>query len=405
LIPIGGLGTRLYPLTVDTSKPMVRFLNNFLIDFTLSELAYRGINEVFLGVSGFYNYRDVYDHLGERFRVKIDNENKIIKIRYQPNEDSIGNAHSIKIMADYYDISDDVLIIQGDTVASINVSNLYKFHQSNDAFITIVLKEITDPEKLKQFGVAKVDENMKIENFIEKPSNPKELPSRLVNTGIYVLSKDFVKFLRSSEFNEMLKLGKGDFGKDVIPYLISKKYKVMGYVSNGYWFDVGTLDSFMEASYYLLNNIERERLDVETTYKNVYMQGKSKRSKNDHIELIEKIATNKVQFEGKNLVGRHVKIGENVKMLSSVIDNYTVIKGDNEVKNSIIMDRSLIESGAIVERSIIGRHVKIGVNVKIINSHLGNNVIIGDETQIINSSIWPHRTIESKSLISDRKII
>ncbi len=405
MIPVGGLGTRLYPLTVDTSKPMVRFLNNFLIDYTLFELAYRGINEVFLGVSGYYNYRDIYDHLGERFKVKIDGEIKTIKLRYQPNEESIGNAHSVKIMADYYDIYDDVLVFQGDTVASININNIYKFHQSNDAFMTIVLKEIVDPERISQFGVAKVDENMRIESFIEKPSNPSELPSRLVNTGIYLLSEDFVKFLRSPEFNEILKLGKGDFGKDIIPYIISKKYKVMGYVSNSYWFDVGTLESYREASYYLLNNLDKDRLNVETEYRNVYMQGMSKRSKNDHIEIIEKIATNKIMINGKNLIGRHVKIGENVKLLSSIIDNYTVIEDNTEINNSIVMDRSFLKTGSVIKNSILGRHVKIGENVKIINSQLGNNVIVGDDAEIINSSIWPHRSIESKSSVVDKKII
>ncbi|PMP90180.1 MAG: nucleotidyltransferase [Caldisphaera sp.] len=405
LIPVGGLGTRLYPLTVDTSKPMVRFLNNFLIDYILSELAYKGIDEVFLGVSGYYNYRDLFDHLGERFRIKIKNKRKVLRIRYQPNEESIGNAHSIKLMADYFDLNDEMLVVQGDTVSDLDLQNLYKFHESSDAFMTIVLKEIDDMEKLKQYGVAKIDENMNIESFIEKPKSPEEAPSRQVNTGIYLLSEDFIRFIRSSEFNDMIKLGKGDFGKDVIPYLISKKYKVTGFVSKGYWFDVGTLDVYRDAAYYLLNNLPKDRLDVETSYKNVMMQGRSTMSKNLHIELIEKAALKRIAFEGKNLIGRHVKIEDNVVLIDSIIDNYSIIENDNKIVKSIVMDRSYIKKGNLIENSIIGRHTKIGEDVKIVNSYIGNNVIIGDESEIVNSSIWPHRSIESKSQINDKKII
>ncbi|MGC9071095.1 MAG: sugar phosphate nucleotidyltransferase [Acidilobus sp.] len=404
-IPIGGQGTRLYPLTVDTSKPMVRFLNRFVIDFILDELAHQGISEVFLGVSGFYNYRDVYDHLGERFYFRsVDSRRISLKLRYQPNVSSIGNAHSISILADYYDISDSLLVVQGDTVIRLDLGDLMKFHQENDAFMTIVLKPIHNKEALRQLGLAKVRGNGAIEYFVEKPADPEKAPSNLANTGVYLLSEDMVKMLRSDEFKDLIKGRSGDFGRDLIPYVISKGHKVMGFVTNGYWFDIGTLESFVEASFYLLNALPPERLGVATAYHdNIYMQGFSPRSKKDHIDLIERTALKKIELIGPTMIGRHVSIEDGASIANSIVDNYVIISSGSSIRRSIIMDRSIVGNGCTIENSVIGRHVYIGENVTITNSVIGNDVVIGDNTVIDSSLLWPHRAIESNSEIKGKK--
>lgn len=404
-IPIGGLGTRLYPFTVDTSKPMVRFLNRFVIDFILDELALQGVGEVFLGVSGFYNYRDVYDHLGERFSVRSpDGKRLVLKLRYQPNVTSVGNAHSISILADYYDINDDVLVVQGDTVVSLNVGDLAKFHESNGAFMTIALKRVDDRESLRQLGLAKLKDDWSIESFVEKPADPEKAPSNLANTGIYLLSHDMVKFLRSDEFASLVKQGRGDFGRDIIPYLIAKGYKVVGYPLNGYWFDIGTIENFVKASFYLLESLPPERLGVATVYHDtIYMMGFSSRSKKDHLDLVERSAQKRIDLSGRVLIGRHVTVEDGASITDSIIDNYVIVKSGARVTKSIVMDRSIIGDNSTVESSIVGRHVAMGSNVKIINSYIGNDVIIGDNAVIIDSQIWPHRSIESNAEISNRR--
>ncbi|MGC9209807.1 MAG: sugar phosphate nucleotidyltransferase [Acidilobus sp.] len=404
-IPIGGQGTRLYPLTVDTSKPMVRFLNRFVIDFILDELAHQGVNEVFLGVSGFYNYRDVYDHLGERFYFRsLDGRRASLKLRYQPNVNSIGNAHSISILADYYDISDPLLVVQGDTIIRLDLGRLMKFHEDNESYMTIVLKPVHDKESLRQLGLAKMRGDGSIEYFVEKPADPERAPSNLANTGVYLLSEDMVKMLRSDEFKAMVREGRGDFGRDLIPYVISKGHKVMGFVTSSYWFDIGTLESFVEASFYLLTSLPPERLGVATVYHdNVYMQGFSPRSKKDHIDLIERTALKKIEIVGPTLIGRHVSIDDGASIVNSIIDNYVIISSGASIRRSIIMDRSIVGKGAAIENSIIGRHVHIGDNVTIVNSVIGNDVIIGDNAVIEGSLVWPHKTIEANSQIKGRK--
>lgn len=403
-IPIGGLGTRLYPFTVDASKPMVRFLNRFIIDFILNELALQGIDEVFLGVSGFYNYRDLYDHLGERFSVRVENNRKeTLKLRYQPNIPSVGNAHSVAILADYYDINEPLLIVQSDTIVSLDLADLIKQHEKSEASMTIALSEVSDKEYLRQLGVAKLRPDMSIEYFVEKPSDPEKAPSNLANTGVYLLSDDVVKFLRSDEFRNMVSVGKADFGRDVIPYLINKGFKVSGYVLKGYWFDIGSIDAYYKAAFYLLKTLPPQQLGATTVYHDtIYMQGASARSRKDHVELIERAAKGLVTLEGHVLLGRHSSISDNVEISDSIVDNYTVIGRETRISRSIIMDRTIVGSKSAIERSIVGRHVKIGDGVSIRDSYIGNDVMIGDDAVLENAIVWPHRSIESGTRISGR---
>mgnify|MGYP001772634589 CR=1 FL=1 len=404
-IPIGGQGTRLYPLTVDTSKPMVRFLNRFVIDFIMDELAHLGISEVFLGVSGFYNYRDVYDHLGERFYYRSpEGKRYSLKLRYQPNVNTIGNAHSIAVLAEYYDITDLLLIVQGDTIINLDLGKLVKFHESNGAFMTIVLKPIHNKEAMRQLGLAKLRDDESIEYFVEKPADPEKAPSNLANTGVYLLSEDMVKLMRSEDFRNLIKEGRGDFGRDLIPYVISKGYKVYGFITDSYWFDIGTLENYIEASFYMLSTLQPERLGVATVYHdNIYMQGFSPRSKKDHIDLIERCALRKVSITGPALIGRHVYIEDGSTIENSIVDNYVITSRGSTMRRSIVMDRSIIGKDSLVENSVIGRHVYVGDNVKVVNSVIGNDVIVGDNAVIENSLIWPHRSVEANAEIKSKK--
>jgi len=395
-IPVGGLGTRLYPLTVETSKAMVRFLNNFLVNFIMRRLASQGIEEFYLGVSGYFNYKALHDHLGGGFRIRLaPGVSKLARIRYQPNEDSVGNAHSIRILLEYYKVKEPILVVQGDTVADINVRKLYKRHREAGAFMTIALKEIDDVEELKHFGVAVLDEKGFIKGFVEKPKRVEDAPSRLVNTGIYLISEEMVELLLSEEFGKMVEEGKADFGAHVIPKIIGDGRKVAGFLMDGYWFDIGTPERYIEASLYLLKTLKAEELEVATVYKGVRMQGYSPASRALHIDIVERSARGVITFEGDVLLGRHVRIEDNVRIADTIIDNYTIVRSGSTMERSVIMDRSVIGQRSAIRNSIIGRHARIGRNVRIEASYIGDNVVVEDNVTLENCKIWPHRIIKS----------
>lgn len=406
LIPVGGLGTRLYPLTVETSKAMIRFANKFLIDFIIHLLAVEGIEEFYLGVSGYTNYKTLHDHLGSYFKAYIGKGKfKIVRIRYQPNVETIGNAHSVRVLLEYYGIREPVIVVQCDTLASFNVMDMSDYHESKKAFMTIALKEINDPHELRHFGVAVVTSDGMIKGFVEKPKDPSQAPSNLVNTGIYLLSREMIDFMMSDEFNEMIKKGEGDFGMHVIPKLVARGERIAGYRLKGFWFDVGTPERLLEASLYAARSFDVILLDVETEYGGLRMQGKSKQSKARHIEYIERMTKGDLAVEGEVLLGRHTSLGSGVKIRDSVIDNFVIIGDNSTVSGSIIMDRCIIKGRATIENSIIGRHTTIGLGSRIYNSVIGDNVVIEDDVILSNCKVWPHRVVRKGVVCRDSTII
>ncbi len=405
VIPLGGLGTRLYPLTVETSKAMIRFLNRPLIEFIIYRLIQQGVKEIYLGVSGYINYRNIYDYLGEGYRLSAKyGLPASFRVRYQPLEDSVGNADSVRIVVEYYGLKNPLLVVQGDTVFDMDLLDLWNYHVGKESFMTIVLKDMENIEDIKDFGVALLDPDMRIRGFIEKPKRLEDAPSRSVNTGIYLLSEELVSLLSTPEILEMRKRGEMDFGKDIIPKLIRENRRVYGFKKIKYWFDVGTPKRLFEASLYLLRNLDPAELEVTDTWNGVKFQGSSARSKALHKEIISRAEEKKLIFEGDVLVGRHVYIGDYSRIRDSIIDNYTIVSEGSVIEGSIVMDRSYIGKGSHIVNSIIGRHVKIGENVFIEGSVIGDNVKIGNQSKLIKCKIWPHKEIDPEVVIENMAI-
>jgi NDP-sugar pyrophosphorylase family protein len=288
VIPVGGEAVRLRPLTVETSKAMVRFLNRPLVELSIFHLAQQGVEEFYFGVRGYYNYRDIYDYFreGNWFSAKYGRK---VRIRYIPRVETRGNAEAVLVALEYYDIKEPVLVIQGDNVFKLDVQDMYNFHRSKKAFITIALKE--EAGDLSEFGVAAVDENMRILKFVEKPKRREEAPSNLVNTGLYLLSEDFRGFFKGEIGQKLYSEGRLDFGGDVIPASIESGLPVYGYLAKGYWFDVGSPQRYLKAVYYLLRHLTPYELEAEEIAPAVYAQGTSEQSRALKAKISDDIKT------------------------------------------------------------------------------------------------------------------
>jgi len=397
IIPIGGVGARLYPLTVDTSKSIIRFLNRPLLEFILETLITSGIREVYLGVSGYVNYVQVFEHFGSgealahRFNLGRDQ----FRIRYMPNLLSRGNAEAVLATIKYYNVKGDVLVTQCDTVFNyLDLSRIWYYYSSRNCDMIIVLKAAKDPGEITRYGVAKLREDNTIEYFVEKPKRPEDAPSNLINTGIYVLSTmRFLEFFESSEGAKLYREGFVDFGRDVIPAMIKNEYKICGHPENLVWFDVGTPETYLEAVFYFLKNTPQDRLGVDFVYEGVRAMGRRALSREFQRNLVERMRAGIISISGDVLIGRHCSIGDNVEISESIIDHYTVISSDTLIENSVIMDRCHIGRKAQIKKSIIGRHVIVDEEAIIEDSIIGNNAYIGRGAVVRNSRIWPGRYI------------
>ena len=399
IIPVGGKATRLLPLTAETSKACIRLLNRPLIEFSLLPLARQGIKNFIFGVKGYTNYRDLHDYFesGYGFSARYNIEPRV-HIKYQPNVEDLGSADSAKINMEYYNVKDPVFAVQGDNIFDVNVKDLVEFHKKKGAVMTIALREV---ENVEGFGIADIDKNMRISRFVEKPS-PKEAPSDLANTGLYMVSPEIRKIFKERGVKQIIKeRHRLDFGYDLIPYLISTGRPVYGYTLKGSWFDVGTPRRYLEAMKDMLYGKFASltdfggRLDEE---QRVWVQGESSDSMRRRQEIIRKITKGTIEVEGAVLIGRHCEIGDGVRIVNSCIDNYTKIGNGAEIEESAIMDRVIIGDKAQIKESIVGRHVKVASNsrkpTKIDSvSTIADDVAIEEGCILSATKIYPHQYV------------
>ncbi|WP_229768264.1 nucleotidyltransferase family protein [Sulfodiicoccus acidiphilus] len=408
IIPIGGEGLRLRPLTIETSKATVRILNRPLLEFPILELARQGVKEFIFGVRGYVNYKSLFDNfkegigLSSRYKIKPR-----LHFKYQPRIDSVGNADSVRINMEYYDVNETTMVIQGDNLFHIDLKKFVEYHEQKKATMSILLKRL---DSVEGFGVAVMEEDGRIKNFVEKP-RPQQAPSNLVNTGIYLLSPDVKEIFKEKEVVKMRREGRMDFGKDFIPYLIETGRSVYGYQTDELWFDVGTPERYLEAMLTLLKTVPEEgflgkKIDDD---RRIFIQGQSPDSIRRRNYIRRKYKEKEIQLEGNILIGRHCHIGTGTYIEESVIDNFSVIRSEAKIIRSAVMDRVYIGEGASIENSIIGRHCEIRSTkdnpVRIVNSALGDDVVVEEGTVIIRSKVYPHKLINTSSRIEDSVIV
>jgi NDP-sugar pyrophosphorylase family protein len=402
IIPVGGKATRLLPLTAETSKACLRLLNRPLVEFSLLSLASQGIRNFVFGVKGYTNYRDLYDYFesGYGFSVRYNIKPRI-HIKYQPNVPDLGSADSARINMDYYELNNPVFAVQGDNIFDIKIKNLIDFHKEKCSCLTIVLREVDNVEGL---GIADIDKNGRIQRFVEKPA-PKDAPSNLANTGLYVLSPEVRKIFKEKGIQQIIKeKNRLDFGYDFIPYVIQSGRPVYGYTLKGSWFDVGTPKSYLEAMKNLLNGSFSTLSDFGGRLNEgepIFVQGDSNDSEKRRQEIIQKIKQKKIELEGAVLIGRHCQIEDGARIVNSCIDNFTRIGKNAVVANSAVMDRAIVGDNAEVYDSIIGRHVVVNSSchkpTKITAvSVIADDVTLEEGCSLTATKVYPHQTIRGE---------
>jgi NDP-sugar pyrophosphorylase family protein len=264
-----------------------------------------------------------------------------------------------------------------------------------------VLREVDDVEGL---GIADIDKNGRIQCFVEKPL-PKEAPSNLANTGLYVMSPEVKKIFKEKGIQQIIKeKNRLDFGYDFIPYVIQTGRPVYGYTLKGSWFDVGTPKNYLEAMKKLLNGGFPALSDFGGRLNEgepIWVQGESNDSEKRRLETIQKIKQKKITLKGSVLIGRHCQIEDGARIVNSCIDNFTRIGKNAVVANSAVMDRAIIGENAEVYDSIIGRHVVVNSSchnpTKITAvSVIADDVTLEEGCSLTATKVYPHQQIRGE---------
>ena len=404
MIPVGGEARRLRPLTAEASKAVVRIFNRPLVEFALLELARQGIRNFAFGAKGYINYRSLFDYFreGEGFSA----QHRIwprVHIKYQPRIEDLGSADSVRILMEYYGVKDQFLVVQGDNLFDLDLREMLEFQKKTDAFMVIAL---TPVENVEAYGIAEVDEQGKIKRFVEKPSR-EVAPSRLANSGIYLISPRMREVFESPEVKEMMMVkGRLDFGLDLIPYLV-ERYPVYGFYMRGVWLDVGTPRGYLSAVASVLRDPARRNYylgEPLPQLSHVWIQGGSADSVRRKAVIARKAISRRIGLEGNVFIGRHCQIEDGSIIRDSCVDNFCIIGRDVTIERSAIMDRVVIEDGATIQDSIVGRHVRVGSSKEKPTwitglSTVGDDVDIEKGATLASTKVNPHlRVLEGASL-------
>jgi NDP-sugar pyrophosphorylase family protein len=394
------------PLTTESSKAVIRIFNRPLVEFAMVELARQGVKHFIFGAKGYVNYRNLFDYfregIGFSYQYRIEPR---AHIKYQPRVDDVGSADSVRILIDYYNIQNDVLVVQGDNLFELNLRELLEFKEKKGAFMVVVLTPVEDVEA---YGVADMDESGRIRRFVEKPRK-NEAPSRMANTGIYLISPEVRRVFDEPPVQEMMReKGRLDFGLDFIPYLV-ERYPVYGYYLRGEWQDVGTPAGYLKAMTSILRKGRWRGMHLgEQVPKlpNVWIQGGSVDSVRRREEIVRKALAGQIRLEGRVFIGRHCQVEEGAIVRDSCIDNFCILGKGVTIERSAIMDRVLVGDGAVVQDSIVGRHSRIrsttakptwllGLSV------VGDDVDIGEGAFLASTKVDPHQNVAAGANMKD----
>lgn len=382
----GGQGSRLYALTQDMAKPAVPYGGKYrIIDFPLSNCTNSGIDTV--GVLTQYQPLVLNDYIGNGQPWDLDRLHGGVHV-LPPYQTSFGaswyegTANAIYQNMSFIERYDPeyVVVLGGDHIYKMDYSKMLDFHKKNDADLTIAVQQVS-LEEATRLGIMTCDEQMRVVRFTEKPKQPE---STLASMGIYIFTwQKLKKYLIE---NENANTGSKDFGKDIIPAMLQNNERLFAYTFDGYWKDVGTLDSLWEANMDLLS--PSVPLDLYDNDWKIY-------TRNSNMPP---------QYIGSNAEVENSMIAEgstiNGKVDFSIIFAGAKIEEGATVNYSIVMPGTVVKSGAVVEYAIVGEdcvvheNARIGVSPETVENRdewgiavVGHNVDISEGAEVLPKDI------------------
>ena len=346
----GGQGTRLQVLTKDMAKPAVPFGGKYrIIDFPLSNCSNSGISTV--GVLTQFMPLELNSYMGNGNPWDLDRVDGGLTIlppytAGKTGEWYKGTANAIYQNIKYIDQYDPeyVLILSGDHIYKMNYNKMLQFHKEKKADLTVA--HINVPlEEASRFGILNTDDDLRIVEFLEKPEHP---VSTKASMGIYIFNWKVLReyLIRDEENPESEK----DFGKNIIPMLLEER-RVYAFPFEGYWKDVGTIESLWEANMDLIKRKDEFNIS-DKSWKIYYRhEGRLPQFIAESAEVTDSMISDGTILFGKvheSILSSGVSVGKNAKVLGSIIMQNAVIEDGATVVNSIIAEGTVVKSGVTV---------------------------------------------------------
>ena len=376
LLLAGGKGTRLNLLTKTLVKPAVPFGGKYrIIDFALSNCRNSGIETV--GILTQYRPYELHAHLGRCNDGNYYNRYGGLTILppYQRSDSGVewyeGTAHAVFQNIEFIEQynPENVLVVSGDQIYKMDYSIMLKQHLETNADCTIAVVEVPWADA-NRFGLMRMDpKTYRITSFEEKPKNP---TSNLASMGIYIFKWPILREYLLRE--ELMEFSNRDFGKDIIPTMLSDCLQLYAYYFNKYWRDVGTIHSYWEAN-----------LDLLTSEKNIFLQDPEWRIHTAHYDepplyfdtqakMYQSIVSDGCEIYGTiehSVLFSGVKVGKGARIKNSVILPQTIIGENVWIENAVVGSQTQIMDGVIIVSKNADAHLMV----------VGHNEMIDPELQ------------------------
>ena len=340
LILAGGKGTRLRPLTMHTPKPIVPIANRPLLVYQLELLKRAEVRDVILSLS--YQPQKIEDKL-------LDGTDHRVRISYTVETIPLGTAGAFRNAAGL--IRETTVVLNGDVLTDINLSEVLERHRERDAAATIVLAPVPNPT---EYGFVETDDAGRVKRFVEKPE-PEEVTADTINAGIYVLEPRVLDYIPEGE--------PFMFEYDVFPKLLEAGEAFYGYTWRGYWRDVGSAPSYWQAN-----------MDV--------LAGRVKLLDKLPAERGEKFDAS-VEIDALSVVDPSCTLKQGVQIINSVVSRNCYVEERARIENSVIRGGTRIGPLATITGAVVGKGCHIGRVVTVAGSAvLGDKSVVADYSQI-----------------------
>ena len=336
---VGGQGTRLRPLTINTPKPMLPVAG---VPFTVHQITRArdaGVTRIVLGTS----YR------ADVFKAFIERNDLGIEIVIATEDEPLGTGGAIRHALEHLTSGPDdpVLVFNGDVLSGLDIAGLVRSHRESDSDVTLYLTPVDDP---RAYGLVPTDADGRVTQFLEKPQTPEEIVTDQINAGCYVFRRSVIDAIPGGRPVSV--------ERETFPGLLASGARVSGVVDRGYWLDLGTPLSFVRGSCDLVLGLAPSPAVSAT---------------GDALVLAGAAVAADAQLAGGSTIGAQASVGSG-----------------SRIDGAVVFDRAVIGAGTRIANSIIGEGAVIGEGCVIADAVIGDGAVIGSGNELVGGvRVWP----------------
>lgn len=348
ILLVGGQGTRLRPLTLNTPKPMLEVAGQPVTVHQIERLRAAGIERVILGTS--YRAEVFAQALG-------DGSSLGVEIAYAIEDEPLGTGGAIRHAAALLQSGPDepIAILNGDVLSGVDYAALIAGHEASEAAVTLHLVRVADP---RAYGLVPTDPHGRVLEFREKPTTEAEIVTDQINAGCYVFRRSVIDVIPTGRPVSV--------EREIFPELLSRGELVRGVVDDAYWLDLGTPRDFVRGSADLVRGVAP-------------WPGHDPA---DSLILEGSVVAASAQVDGGSCIGHDARVS-----------------ADARVSGSVVSDRAAIGEAALVVDSVIGTGARIDAGAVVVESVIGDGAVIGAGNELRGGArIWPGVDIAPRSI-------